>query len=160
VIGIAQENGARAGGGAGGDVARLVADGPALGEIEAKVGGGLFEHAGLGLAPVVIELVFGDGGFGVIGAVVGGVDMGAGLIAELPAHFLVDGLDGVFVEHAAGDAGLVGDDDEAVVECADGGEGGGGAGEEFDLGGVAEVTIIVDDGVVAVEEYGAFGHEE
>ena len=159
-VGIAQENGACAGGGAGGDVARLIADRPALREVEAEIGGGLFEHAGLGLAPIVIDFVFDDGGLGVVGAVVGGVDVGAGVFAELAAHFLVDGFDGVFIEHAAGDAGLVGDDDEAVAQRADGGEGGGGAGEEFYFGGIAEVAIIVDDGVVAVEKYGTFGHEE
>ena len=160
VIGVAEEDGAGAGGSAGGDVAGHVADGPGLGEVEGEVGGGLEEHAGFGFSPVVVGFVFGDDGFGVVGAVVGGIDVGAGLVAELFAHFLIDGFDGGFVEHAAGDAGLVGDDDEAVAEAAEGGEGGGGAGEEFDLGGIAEVTIVVDEGVVAVEKDGAFGHGE
>ena len=136
-----------------------VADHPGEVEVKVEIGGGLEEHAGLGFTPVVVGAEFGDGGFGMVGAIVGRIYICTGFFLELAADFIVDGFDVGFGEHAAGDAGLVGDDDEAVAERTESGECGGGTGEEADFCRVTEVPIVVDEGVVAIEEYRTLGHE-
>jgi len=162
-------------GGGGFEVAGLVADGDGLGGVEAEGGDGVEEHAGGGFAPGVFAGVGGEGALRVVGAVAVGVDgdgagdrgpggLGVGCggdagVDEEAIEAVVDAFDIVFGVPASGDAALVGEDDEAVAGVSEAGEGLGGAWDELDLVGVAEVArghaaFAADDGVVAVEEGG------
>ena len=55
---------------------------------------------------------------------------------------------------AAGDAGLVADEDEGVAGGAERAQSGDGAREQLDVGGVGQVVALGDDGAVAVQEGG------
>lgn len=147
---VVEEDGAAASGVAGVDVAPAVADDEAGGEVDLMAGGACEHESGLGFAAgaivfvVVIaddEIVEGEGG----------------------AEEIVNLFDGGLGLAAAGDVGLVGDDDEEEAGGAETVEGFGGAGEDlhFGSGGGRVGAAIADDGAVedavAIEEYG-FGH--
>lgn len=138
------ENGAGAGTAAAFDIGALIADEPGAGEIDIEIGGGLEDHAGGGLAAE-------RWGIGKVGTEIGGVDQaGAQLAEEL-------GLDGVilgFGKEAAGNAALVGDDEEAEAGGFEFSKGLGDTGIEFDLGGIAAIVDVFHEGAVAIEEDG------
>jgi len=156
-VGAGEEDGSPGdtGGASGAAVARVVADEPGACEVESALGGGGEDHARGGLAPGVLAGELGEGAAGVKGAEVEGVD---GVVEEFVGA-VVDGVNGVDGVGAAGDAALIGDDDELIAGVLEAGAEFGGAWEESDEGGIAEVAggddgATGDEGVVAVEEDG------
>ena len=101
----------------------------------------------------MLALKLADAVFGVIGAVVYGVEWGvlAGELGAHPEHESLELLRGV---EASGYAGLVGDDDQAVAERLGGAAEGEDAVDEADVGGIVEVADFVVDYAVAVKEEG------
>lgn len=153
---------------AGLDVARGVADEPGLREVEVVVCGGGEDHARGGLAPGVLAGELGDGAVRVEGAVVDGGEVDAGFGEEEVAESVVHGFDAGGGGSAVRYDALVGDDDEGVAGLGEAGEALGDAGKEADEARVDEVAgacgwrgggqrVALDEGVVAVEEYGG-GH--
>lgn len=153
-FGAGEEEGlAKVGSVGGGYVGAAVADHNGAREVEGVVAGGAEQHAGGGLAVFVVALEFADAVLGVVRAVVDGVEGGsfAGELGAHPGHEVLELLRGV---EAAGDAGLVGDDDQAVAEGLGGAAKGEDAVDEADLGREMEVAYFVVDYAVAVEEKG------
>ena len=110
-----QEGLAETGGVGGGDVGAAVADQDGLGEVEGEISGGAKEHAGAGFAVFVFALVFANAMLGMEGAVVDGVQ-GDAVAGKLGAHPLHQGFEVCGSVEAAGDSGLIGDDDQLVAE--------------------------------------------
>lgn len=168
--------GVDAGGDRGVEVALLVADHPGVGEVEAEFVGGGEDHAGSGLAPGVMVGEPWVGAVGVVGRGVAGVDEGVGdwvwgsvvggVEGELGAEGVVARVDVGEGASGAGDAALVGDDDDGEAGALEPGEGFAGSGEGVDVVGVEEVAGgasgpggvgqvgVAADGVVPVEEDG------
>jgi hypothetical protein len=100
------------------DVAGLVAYERAASGIEREVGGGLQKHPGIGLAPRMIATIVADTVHRMIGTVIDARDGGAFRFeasAHPPRHIRI----GFFIEIAAADAGLVGDDDNRPAYLID-----------------------------------------
>ena len=70
-------DGSTTGGAAHLDVAVVVTDNPALGEIDIKIAGCLVDHAGFWFSQGAVLAVFFDFGFGVVGAIVDGIEIDA-----------------------------------------------------------------------------------
>ena len=62
------------------------------------------------------------------------------------------GLNEGFGEIAAGNAGLIGDDDDGEIALVEAANGSGGEGKEAKAGDVVEIADFIGDGAVAVEE--------
>ena len=157
----------------------FVADHPGAVGVEVELGAGGEDHARVGLSPFVLDAQVGEhAGLRVEGAGVPAVDEwfveeGAFVFivefVEQHAQAVVACVDIAHGAAGAGDAALVGDDDERVAGVLEGDEGLAAAGdEERELGleqvapldalprGVGEVGVAVD-GVVAIEEDGGAG---
>jgi len=110
-----QEGLAETGGVGGGDVGAAVADEDGLTEVDIQFTDGAAQHPGAGLAVFVLARPFADAVFGVVGAVVDGVE-GDAFALEFGAHPLHQGFEVCGSVEAAGDSGLIGDDDQLVAE--------------------------------------------
>jgi hypothetical protein len=144
-----QEGLAETGGVGGGDVGAAVADHDGLGEVDAQLADGAAQHAGARLAVFVLPPPLADAVFGVVGAVVDGVE-GDVFAQELLAHPLHQGFEVCGSVEAAGDSGLIGDDDQLVAERLRGAAEREDAVDEAHVGGLVEVADLVVDDSVAV----------
>jgi len=146
-----EEGLAEAGGVGGGDVGAAVADHDGVGEIEVEVGGGLEDHSGGRLAEGVVLAELGWAVVGVVGGVVDGVDLD-GFFLELVADVGHEGFKVLRGVEAASDAGLVGDDDDAVAEGLGGTAEGEDAVDEVEVLDAVELSPFFVDDAVTVEE--------
>jgi hypothetical protein len=146
------QEGADTGVGAGVDIAPAVADHETLGEIDVVLRGGIQKEAWLRFAAAAVVWVVVPADADVVEHREGG------------AEGSVDGIDRGARDFAAGDVGLVGDNDEEVAGILEASEGGRGLGINVEIGegGGRNGFAVVDDGFVedaiAIEEDG-FGHE-
>ena len=135
----------------GGDVGAAVADHDGVGEIEVEVGGGLKDHARGGFAEGVILTELWGAVVGVVGGVVDGVDVYR-FFLEFGADVGHEGFEVLRGVEAAGDAGLIGDDDDAVAEGLGGAAEGEDAVDEVKVFDAVEVSTFFVDDAVTVED--------
>ncbi len=136
------------------EIAGFIADQRRARQVEAELGGGLLEHAGRGLAAAAGPPVGAHAGLGVVRAEVRPVEPGAGRGEQLcdpRGHGIELGL-GVL---AAGDAGLVGGDDDREPGGPERRDRGGGARDEDHAIGLVEVLDLLVDHAVPIEEHAA-----
>ncbi len=159
VAGLDQD-GTQASIGGGLEVGGGISDEPALGKIEVKFAGGPFDEAGLRLAAIAIDFeVFDFAGVAAVGMVRTGVDRVdvRAFAAQFHLQTIVDA--GEFFKRAlaAGDDGLVGDDDDAELGLAQEMDGPGRTGNQVEIFGAADVGDFFVERAVAVEEDGGPG---
>ena len=82
---------------------------------------------------------------------------GDAVAGEFGADMVHEVVEVGFGIEAAGDAGLVGDDDQPVAEVLGGLKQGNEAGKEADVGWAVEVADLLVDDAVAIEEEGPAG---
>ena len=108
------KNGLNAGFFSGADIAAVVPDQKGAGQFELVVFDRFFDQADLRFAAVAFLFVRVDTVFGVVGAIIKAVNVGAA-VQDLPMDDLIDGLEHVFAKDPPGDAGLIGDNDDLVA---------------------------------------------
>lgn len=111
--------------------------------------GGLFQHAGQGLA--AIALVVAD-----VRAVVESVDLGASA-GELLFECFVNLDDQGFGEEIASYTRLIGDHDHGQAGAIESADGARGVREDFEAADVVGVALFFDDGAVTIEKNGGAG---
>jgi hypothetical protein len=128
--------------------------------VDIIVSGGLEEEAGLGFTAVADLFIPGEECVGVMETIIfrieGGVTGG-----KLSLHLFTNSGEGLCIEMAFGQAGLVGNKDDEKAELVELVEGGGDAGEESELRhgegrvddtGLGVVDELVDDAVTIKED--------
>ena len=89
--------------------------------------------------------------FGFVRAIVHRIEARTGG-GEFVSHSIVHGLNEELREVAAGDAGLIRDDDDGKITVVEAANGGSGEREDAKTAEVVEVADFVGDGAVAIEE--------
>lgn len=147
----ADEDGSGEGGIEGGlDIDGFVADEPGAGEIEVEFGGGVEDHAGAGFA----EGMVGGEGSGSVGVVRAGpqaVEAGS-VVVELEFDVGLDEVEVLPGVVAAGDAGLIGDDDGGDMTVVEEADGMWGIGDKDGVLNGVEVAGFFDEDSIAVKE--------
>jgi len=134
------------------DVDGFVTDEPGSGEVEVEFGGGIEDHAGVGFA----EGVVGGEGSGAVGVVRAGpeaIEPGS-VVLELEFDVGLDEVEVLPGVVAAGDAGLIGDDDGGDLALVEEADGMGGIGDEDGVLDGVEVAGFFDEDSIAVKEDG------
>ena len=144
-----EEGLAEAGGVGGGDVGAAIADEDGPGEVNAVVAGGAEEHAGGGFAVFMLAAELALAVLRMVGAVIDGGKHNAlfGQPGAHPVHQLLK-LRGAV--ESAGDAALVGDDDEPVAKLLGGAAEREDSVQETDVGRPVEKPDFMVDYAVAV----------
>lgn len=133
------------------DIAAVVADQERAGEVEVKVFGRFVDHPGARFAATACLLVGVGAVLRVVRAVINGVEVSAA-VQDLAVDGLVDRLQHIFAEKAAGDARLVGDDDHFEAGGVQFFDRRDRTRDKMDLLGGADVAAVFNDRPVAVEE--------
>ena len=132
-------------------VARRVADQHAARRVEPPFCDQIQDHSRRRLAPVAGHAVARDGGVFVGGAEAYVID-GAARVTHGLGHAGVQGGEGRLIVEAAGDAGLVGDDEDVPSGFGRGADCGDGAIDPLPAIMRADPAMVVIDGAVPVEE--------
>ncbi len=132
------------------DIDGFVADEPGAGEIEVEFGSGIQNHAGIGFA----EGVVGGEESGAVGVMRAGpeaVETGS-VVLELEFDVGLDEVEVLPGVVAAGDAGLIGDDDGGDMTPVEEADRMGGIGDKDGVLNCVEVAGFFDEDSIAVKE--------
>src|SRR5262245_34046838 len=136
------------------DVGCRVANDCRTQKVKVEIGGGLQDHARLGLAPRMIPSIRADSKFRMIRAVIDSGDRRI-LSGEAVTHPTRQTVICTFVKKAAPDAGLVGNDDEVPAQIVDREACQfKNSGREFELVRTMDISTIYVDDAVSIEKKG------